>query len=653
MALQPLKQPKFVPPRESIESWDTWKKGLNLLLRESEVGKDEMVTAQNLMLVGSGVPTKRWGSQDHFLAGATGYGRLLAPVTQDSTGTQEILAMTDWGILVKKSGASYTPITGISWASGYDVGYTQLGGNVYLISQHKELVKYNFNTLTSFSTLAVPTGLSATPISTVSGFATWSWTVTAIGKVGETTQATRYSLGSLPQDLSTTAIRLTWTPVSAASGDLTGYNVYRGALGRESWIGGTNPQTTSFEDRGGSGDPYLFPPLINTTGGPKGKYIIRFQDRLVIAGIPGDPTKVIISGRYPDHEKFDGFYGGGYTLIEPDSGEAITGLATYYQSSTNSQTIIVFKERSVWELRIGIIEVDGFGVLSTSYRLLTASQGCSSHYSIVAVENDIMFANRKGIYALRYQPQLINVINANEMSAKIKSFFEQLSDTDLTTASAAYIDKKYVLSFKESKKTIIFDRERLSFMGPWLTPFGIARWAKYVDSSGTEHWIAIDSDDQFVTEFGRNYLDDKGSVITTIFKSRKADFGDWTLFKTLNEVFMNFRAVVGTIEVNIYIEDRTGRTVTAKTFSITATTAQGSSGIGVHQLGSLGLGLTEGTAVSSTDEVPRKAFIYKPARYMQIEIRTQNRTDNYELLGVKSVAIPQSRGNNPSSWNVS
>jgi subtilase family serine protease len=70
-------------------------------------------------------------------------------------------------------------------------------------------------------------------------------------------------------------------------------------------------------------------------------------------------------------------------------------------------------------------------------------------------------------------------------------------------------------------------------------------------------------------------------------------------------------------------------------------------------MGAMKLGLTTGSAISSTDEVPRKAFIYKPARYMQIEIRTQNRTDNYELLGVKAVAIPQSRGNNPSSWNVS
>lgn len=652
MAYQAIKPAAFKPPREAIESWDTWKKGLNLLLRESEVGKDEMVTAQNLMLVGSGVPTKRWGTQDYFLAGATGYGRLLQPVQQDSTGTIEVLAMTDWGILTKKNGASYTNITGVSWASGYDVCSTQLGGNVYLISQQKELVKYDFSTLTSFSTLAVPTGLSATPVSLASGFATWSWLVTAIGKVGETTQSTRYSLASLPQDLAGHSIRLTWTPVSAASGDLTGYNVYRGAIGRESWIGGTNPQTTSFEDAGGSGDPYLFPPNVNTTGGPKGKYMIRYQDRLVIAGIPGDPTKVLISGRYPDHEKFDGFYGGGYVLIEPDSGEAITGLATYYQSSSNTQTIIVFKERSVWELRISTIEVDGFGILSTAYRLLTASQGCSSHYSIVAVENDIMFANRKGIYVLRYQPQLINVINANEMSAKIRPFFEQLSDTDLTTAAAGYIDKKYVLSFKESKKTIIFDRERLSFMGPWITPFGIARWARYIDSAGSEHWIAIDSDDQMVTEFSANYLDDKGDIITTSFKSRKADFGDWTIFKTLNEVFMNFRAVAGEVDVNIYIEDRTGRTVTAKSFTITASTAEGSSGIGVHQLGLIGLGNTSGSAVSSTDEVPKKSFIYKPARYMQIEIRTQNRTDNYELLGVKAIAIPQSRGNSPAAWNV-
>jgi hypothetical protein len=444
-----------------------------------------------------------------------------------------------------------------------------------------------------------------------------------------------------------------WTPVSAASGVLTGYNVYRGPLGDETWIGGTDNTTTEFDDFGQpSTDPFKTVPIANSTGGLKAKYSLRFQDRLVFAGIPGEPTKVVISGRYPQQERFDWYAGGGYIYIEPDSEEDITGLATYYQSSTSTQTIVVFKENSVWELKLSTVQFGQYTILDPTYRLLTRSQGCSSHRSIKAVENDIMFSNRKGVYILRYEPQLLNVINANEISAKIRPFFEGLTEADLTSAAAAYIDKKYVLSFPNSKQTIIFDRERLCFYGPWTTPFGINQWANYVDTDGVERWIAIDANDNYVTEFSKSLGTDKGTTINTVFKSRREDFGDWTIFKTINEVFMNFRAVSGSINVNIYTEDREGVTSVSKSFTVSSPGISGTSGIGTDQLGMIPVGLTKSKATSFSGEIPRKAFLYKSSRVVQIEIRTTDSTANYELLGVKIIGIPQSRGNSPSSWNV-
>lgn len=623
------------------------------MLRENEIGGDEMTQATNLLLIGSGVPTKRWGSQDYFLSGATGYGRFLMPV-KDKNGNIDVLSMTDWGILTKKSGASYTPITGASWASGYNLGGAELGNEVYIVSENREWVKYNFSTLIAFPTIARPTGLSATNISGVSGTTTWSWRVSGSSvSGGETLASTNISLASLPTNLSKTTIRLTWTPISAASGDLLGYNIYRGAPGNEVWVGGTDINTTSFDDGGAPITESLRQvPLVDTTGGPKAKYIIRFQDRLILAGIPGEPTKVLISGRYPNHFRFDGFAGGSYCLVEPDSGEEITGLATYYQSSSSTQTIIVFKESSVWELKLSSITYGQYDVLVPTYRLLTGSQGCSSHYSIVSVENDIMFANRKGVYILRYEPQLLNVINANEISAKIRPFFEGLTDDDLTSCTAVYADKKYVLSFPISKQTVIFDRERLSFMGPWPTPFGIARWAKYVDASGMDRWIAIDSNDNMVTEFSKGFQDDKGQSINTIFKSKREDFGDWTMFKTINEVYMNFRNVLGSININIYIEDRSGNTISAKTFTITSTGSSGTSGMGTDLMGEFGMGESENDATVYAGELPKKSFIYKSSRIVQLEIRTTDATSNYELLGVKIIGIPQARGNSPSAWNT-
>lgn len=609
-----------------------------------------MALSTNLLLVGSGVPTKRWGSRDFFVSSPTPSRfttNFVMPI-KSSSETREVLSLTDWGFLVKKSGTSYTMITGASWPSGSRVEGAQLGDRVYLVSEQREMTRYDFTNLIAFATIGTPTGLAATNLSGASGVTTWSWRVSAVGRAGgETLASTPVSLATLPQNLALTTIRLFWSATSAASGDLLGYNIYRGQPGDEKWVGGVGPTITSFDDYGQPIDNvFRVVPEADETGGPKAKYIIRFQDRLVLAGIVGDPTKVMISGRWPNHERFDWFGGGGDILIEPDSGQNITGLGIHQEK------LVVFKENSVWQVLLNVFQAGQFFILDPQYKLLTASQGCSSHRSIVPVENDLMFANRRGIYILRYEPQLLTILNANEISAKIRPYFESLSETDHTTSAGAYLDKRYILSFPVKEESICFDRERLAFTGPWPTPFGIRQWGKYVDSDGMERWIAADSDDSYISEFKSTYNDDKGTAINTIFKSRKEDFGDWTLFKTVNEAYINLRSVSGSVSVNIYIEDRTGATIVAKTFTVTSTGSAGTSGIGTDLFGDFLFGLTENDPEVQTSELPRKTFIYKTARSYQIEIRTTGSTDNYELLAATVVGIAQARGNSPSSWNV-
>lgn len=650
MPIKSLNQPSYKASKESIVTWQSWRKGLNLLLRENEIDGSEAVNLTNLYLIGSGIPTKRWGSRDHFLSSPSegNETNFILPI-KDTDENKELLALSSSGFLVKKNGESYTPLDGASWVSTGEIDGVQLGNSAYIVSGSREWVKYDFSTLTAFPTLAQPTGLDATNISGVSGAYTVSWSITASGRSGgETTASDPFLLNNLPQDLTDTYVRLTWTPVSAASGDLTGYNIYRGDPGSESWIGGVASTVTSFDDFGNAqGNPFRTAPVVNTTGGPKAKYILRYQDRLILAGIPGDPTKILISGRYPDHERFDWYAGGGFIFIEPDSGENIRGLGIHQEK------LVVFKENSVWQVSLNQVQFGQYLILDPQYKLLTASQGCTSHRSIVPVENDLMFSNRKGIYILRYEPQLLTVLNANEISAKIKPFFEGLSDEDLTSAAGAYLDKKYILSFPNSKKHIIFDRERLSFTGPWVTPYGITQWSSYVDDDGTDRWIAADKDDAFITEFNKNYEDDKGTAITTFFKSKKEDFGDWTVFKTINEVYSNFRALGGEVKVNIYVENRDGNVVTAKSFTISGFDSSGSSGVGIDQIGTVLIGTTSGDpGTVSDDEVTKRTYVYKQAKTFQIEIRTTGRTSRFELLGVKAIAQPMARGNSPYMWKT-
>lgn len=638
-----LQPPKFRQPKIAEADWDNFRGGLNTLLRQNEINKNELAQADNLMLIGLGVPTKRWGTQDYFLSQATGTGLGLFGA-KSASGTVEVLALTDWGILTKRSNASYTQITGASWPSGYPVEIAQLNDNVYIVGEQRELVRYDFSSLNAFATLAIPTGLSASNFSGATGSTTYSWRVTATSQVGETLGSTAISFASLPQDLSDTMVRLQWTPVSAASGVLTGYNIYRGSPGDETWLAGVGDDTTIYFDRGDPASELRTLPTADTTGGPRAKYIIRYQDRLIMAGIPNEPTKVLISGRVPNQERFEWTGGGGYVLIGPDEGEDITGLGVHQGK------IIVTKENSIYELTLGTVDVANFTILEPSYQLITAAQGCSSHRSIVAVDNDLLFCNKRGIHVLGFEPQILNTLRVNELSAKVRPFFENLSASDIENSSAAYFKNLYLLSFPTARKTIVFDRERIAFMGPWTTSFSIKKMLRHTDSSGIERLLALDGNDAFISEFSDSKRDDKGTAFRTIFRSRKEDFKDWTLFKTINEIYFNFRNIFGTATVNIYLEERTGQTVSGANFEITSQT--GRSGWGTDQWGLFQWGLTTPDAEATSDELIRRSLLYKTGRTVQVEIITDANQDSYELLGVKVFAVPMGRGTVPSDWTI-
>jgi hypothetical protein len=638
--------PKYSPPKELNLDYKDFRGGWNNLFKPTEVRQNELVQADNLVLTGSGVPTKRWGSRNYFLASPTGYGRGLV-WAKSANATSELLVLTDWGYLTKKSGSSYTQLTGASWPSGYNLEGTQLNDNVYLVSQAREMVRYNFNTLTAFVTLSAPTGTTATNLSGASGTYNWSWRITAVSRVGETLGSVPISLASMPQQLSTSLVRVNWSPVSAASGILVGYNIYRGAPGDEVWVGGVDDLTTRFDDYGQSGTILRMPPTADTTGGPKAKFISRYQDRLIIGGIAGTPTTVFISGRVPNHERFDWTAGGGYVNVDPATGDDVTGLGVH------QGRIIAFKENSVWQVTLSSTTIGNYSVLEPNYQLITASQGCTSHRSIMAVDNDLLFLGRKGVYVLGYEPNITgDVLRTNELSAKIRPFFATLSYNDLHNATATYFDYKYILAFPEARKVIIFDKERLAWMGPWSTTFGINKFIKYVDEQGIERLLCADSDDGYVSEFSNVLSDDKGTAFGTVLKTKKDDMGDFTIFKTINEALIGFRNIAGSVGTNIYIEDRSGTNTTAKSFTSVGPTMQITAAWGNDMWGSTEWGDTGNSVSSYAEETIKRALLYKTARYIQFEITTTGRSDNYELLGIKARAIPQGQGSVPSSWNV-
>lgn len=641
------KLPEYKKSKEIKREWSTFRKGLNLLLRPTELGLDEMAQADDIMLVGSGVPTGRWGTTTYFTAGATGSLRGFGTYKSNSGATNELLALTDQGILQKKNGISSTAITGQSWPSGSIIRTEQLGGKTYIVSENASFTAYDGSNLTVFATISPPTGLSATNFSGASGPNRVSYKVQALGaNGGQTTPSTNYVLASLPSDLTDTEIHVFWTAPSAAT--YTGFELFRGREGDETWLAQVPAGTTKYIDRGEPASDVIQPSITNTTGGVKSKFITKYKDRLVVVN-KDDPNFLQISGRYPNHTKFNWADGGGGIYIDPDSGDNITGLAV----QPIADRLVVYKEFASYLVELTVIQIGPYYVLDPQYAPISTSVGCSNQDTVQTVENDTFYFGRKGIYVTGYEPNFLNIIRTNEISAKMRPYLNDLNEDDYNTATSLYVDNKYILSFPMKKEMLVYDRERGAFTGPWKMPYGISHMKKYIDGSGNEKWVLGSTEDNVVYSFEVGVNTDSGTAIIKTLRTAKVDFGDWTLLSIIKFFYTLFRAIVGTTTVSILIENRSGTTLSAKSFTITGAEALGATGYGNDGYGMISYGLSNSTqATTTSDELTRWGSMFKQARLVQVEVKATDANSNFELLKIMLTAGQQSRGSLSSSQRV-
>ncbi len=640
-------KPNYKPKPGMEAEWNSFRKGFNLLLRPTELDNEEMYQADNVILIGKGTPTGRWGTVKYFLAGATGTCRGMGTYKDNTGVTNEIFALVDEGYLEKKNGTSSTTITGQSWPSGSKIHTEQLGGKTYVVSEDVPFTEYDGTDLSVYATISMPTGFSATNYSGITGTNRVSWRVAAVSVNGESTTATTsYVATDAPSQLSDTEYHLFWTAPSAAT--LGGYEIFRGVQGDETWLASTPGGVTNYVDRGEAASEIIEPPTANTTGGVKSNFIIKYKDRLIV--VPdSDPNLVMISGRYPDHTSFTWTYGGGSVYIDPDSGDNINGLAV----QPIADRIVVYKERASYLLSLSTVSVGNFVLLDPTYLPVSTSVGCSAQDTICTVENDTFYFGRNGIYVTGYEPNFLNIIRTNEVSARMRPYLDDLNDDDYTTANACYINNKYILSFPLRKELIVYDRERGCFASKWTTPFGISKMMKYINSSGSEIWVVGSYNSNQIYSFDANANSDDGTTITKTVRTGKNSFEDWTSLYILKFFYVLFRAIVGTTTVNILVESRSGTTSTAKSFTITGAEVAGSTGWGMDQWGLVKYGQSKSTtAVVVSDEITRWGSLFKQSRLFQVEVTSTAANSNFELLGIKMTASKQGSGSLSSSQRV-
>lgn len=644
MTLLQQKTPQFKPAKDSQVYWVGFAGGLNTFFRPTELQPNELAQADNIMLVGEGVPSGRWGSVLYNQAGEGGVVRLLDAYYNSTTSTNLLLSLTDSGLVTIKNGASYRVVSGYSYPSGQTLQSVELGNNTYIAGASQAFVKFNGTSLIPYVGLSIPTNVSVAQLSAATGFNTYSWIITAASVTGETTPSVSMQLPSLPLDLTTTSIKVSWNAVSAASGQLVGYNIYRGFPGEETFLDSTSPTTTNYFDIGTPDDNTLFPPLVNTTAGIQAKYIMRFGDRLILAGVAGDPTRVYISEEYPFQDRFSAAGGGGYVLVSPNDGDDITGLGITGQqiigTTTPSAAILVFKNNAVYRITLDTVTLGTFNLLQPTVQILTQTTGASSGDTVLQVEEDVYFFGRKGLYDTGMQAQFLNQIRTNEMSYRVRDYARGLAPEDYIKANAIYVDNKYIVSFPDRQESLMYDRERNSF-AIWKTPWGITKWLRYFDGTGTETWLAgtnsTTGTKPNIQQFSTAYVSDSGTPVTKTLLTRREDMGNWSIFKVLKLFYVLFRNVQGTVNVNLLIEDRTGNTIQAKSLSLVGSSL-GTGGWGDDQWGSTEWGNTEATIVITGDELARYTNVFKNCRVFQVQVTSSDANSNFEFLSVRATS---------------
>lgn len=637
-------------PAGTVEiTYEGFNGGLNTFFADTEIKRNELSTAENTMLIGKGIITGRWGSENYFQAG-TGNVKLLDRYNNVQTSQTDLLAITDAGYLVKKSSASYSIITGASFASGAIVSGTQLGNNYYIVNDNSNMVRYNGTNLVPYSGVSTPTMSGVSKISGATGTTTWSYRLTALTASGETLPSTAVTISGLPADYTLLNNFVNWNTVSAASGLLTGYALYRGLPGEETLIATLGTAATNYVDIADPQSDTIFPPTSDTTKGPRAKYIKRFEDRLVVSGIYNDPTMVMISGKYPYQDRFNWNYGGGYIRVAPDNGDEITGIevagTTSIGATTNSSILVFTKDRS-YQLVLPTVQLGNYLVLNPVYQEI-APVGCSSFGGIVNISNNTFYFGRSGIQTVGAEAAYLNQVRTREISARIRPTVMSFSDDVKASAAGGYMDYKYLLSFNNNQ-TIVYDYERACFVGIWTTPFVITKWLRFIDSSGNVNYLA-GANDGYVKSFSPVLHTDNGTNVNKTVRFKREDFNRFNVMKTIQSFYLLFRNISGTVNVNLIVEDKNGLRTIVRTINVESTT--GVTGWGTSLWGSKKWGQTINNVVAFVGDIIRWGYLYKTARTLLLEITTTETLSNFEFVNFKATAQYQPEGSLPPSYRI-
>lgn len=583
MQLFPVRRTKT---KQAAVDNKTWIRGGNKLVSNTQIRKDELSVFTDITLVEDGkVQCPRDGQA--YYGSESGTRVVGIKPFYKSNGTNQLIRMSGT-TLQKYNAGSWSNISGKAYTSNVNAEMVTGYDNLYIVNGSDALTKYDGSSISTFTAILSPNAPTVTRTGTTGSYV-FSYKITAVTAVGETAPSAAGTSDLNTNTLDTTNyMSVSWATVTSA----IGYNVY-GRKGSRwyflKYLDGNG--STSYVDKGQDTPEESFtPPEGNTTGGPTGKYIELYKDSLFIAGDPSNPSRVYYSAGGDLISDFTVGNGGGFIDISKNDGQVVTYLKIF------RNVLLIFKEDSVYQFSF---TTEGL----PSVTQVSSSVGAIAPRSVVAVENDIFFASRRGIFTIGNESGFgFDVLRTNELSARVRPVFQTIATAYLDNIAAVYATKgNYNLVIfaytptgsTTNSKALVYDRERLGWY-EW-TNINANCWTQYIDSSGETHVLYGDDSSGYVKEILTGD-DDFGSPILGEFQLKAEDFDMPSIYKTLKDIDIIVRNPTGTINLSIIIDGVT----TAATVPLT--TVSPSVNWGHYVLSEFLFGESTGSAVSAQDE---------------------------------------------------
>ena len=602
--------------------------GGNSFQDETLIKDSELTEYKNILLSVDGIEprpgtTAYGGSQDSRVMGLFPYYK--------SDNTRKFLRVSN-GKLYYKNGDSWTQIGSTTWTTTAFVNMLQVSDNVYIFNGVESLRYTDGSTITSFTTLSTPTGLTVTPTGGT-GSTAYSYRVSAFNNVGETLACASVAISNGVATLSTTTYNaLAWTTVASA----VGYNIFgRKATG----IGETylaTAYTNSYNDTAttAAGD-YLEPSLVilppeaNTTVGIICKKGVFSQSRIFAAGDPSQPSRLYYGGVGSNINNFSfSDTGGGATDIFKNDGAIIRDILPFQGG------VIVWKDNAIYKF---YFNTSGQPVLEE----ITRSFGGISFRGSKHVENDVIFPAKKdgrlAFYSLGNQENYsASVLRTNELSIKIAEDLEDVSLSQLPNCAAFYFNNIYACAIGRSGQTV---NNRIwcldTRFGAWVYWDGLYpnSFTEYTDTDGTQKMYYGGDNDGYVYEMFTEDRNDNGSAISVAWSLKAFNQKRFDKYKKYYNPVFQFKDVTisGAIEGDIIVDGA----IVSSNFTVSQQNT-GGGGFGAFLFGFDLFGDAPGVFTStglSADTIVEVNFI-KNARSIKYAFRSDTLNARYKFLSV-------------------